>query len=296
MRGQRILLPSVFGALLVSAALVRRAPSVQAGALRVHAVSGPVSYIEGEGGNVGVLAGESSLMLIDDKLARARTPLLEAVEGLDGGPVEFLLNTHWHGDHVGNNESFGESTILSHINVRRRLAGDPTIEGGKGADTPPIALPDVTFEDSVTLHFAGEEIELVHYGKGHTDGDSVVFFKNAEVVHMGDLYFSNRFPFIDLNSGGSVEGYAAAVGAVLARIEASGKDPKVIPGHGPLATPKELAEYHAMLEEAIARVKEVAAEGWTAEEMVEHQLLGDLAETWGDPSRFLRSLAQDLAP
>jgi glyoxylase-like metal-dependent hydrolase (beta-lactamase superfamily II) len=156
-----------------------------------------------------------------------------------------VLNTHWHGDHTGGNATFGpEAPIIAQENVRKRLSSSQHVRGNDIAASPAEALPVITFQDSVTVYFNGEEIRVIHYPHGHTDGDSVIFFTKSNVVHMGDDFFAGRFPFVDLESGGSVQGMTAGVEKVLAQIPA---DAKVIPGHGALSTVNDLKAYHHML-------------------------------------------------
>jgi cyclase len=289
-------LPLAFIGLAILAAVFGRDPEPQE--FKVHAVNGTVSYLEGAGGNIGLCVGDDGLFVIDDQLARFGGDVESTIKTFSDKPVSFLLNTHWHGDHTGNNVLIAKGApIIAHSNVRRRLAADAEIEGRK--NDPPMAaagLPVLTYEQSITLHLNGEEILVLHFPNGHTDGDSIVLFTESNVVHMGDLFFSGRFPFIDLNSGGSVEGYTAAVGAILAALP---EGAKIIPGHGPLSSAKELRAFHEMLLETARRVRAALAEGKDAGAMKADGLLDDYAETWGggfiDSHKFIDTLAQDLA-
>lgn len=285
--------PFGFGLLFVAAAAT--GSRSQAPELEVHPVAGTISYIEGAGGNIGVCAGPDGLFVIDDQLVQAREQVLAAVHSVGEGPVRFLVNTHWHSDHAGNNDAFApETTILSHENVRRRLAGDATVEGRKEEDLPAAALPVLTYQQSVKLYVNGEEIEITHYPRAHTDGDSVVYFKGSNVLHMGDLLFNGRFPFIDLTSGGSVEGYLGAVTTILKRVD---PEAKIIAGHGPLASVADLREYHSMLVTTTQRVRGALAEGRTVDQMKADGLLSDYESwSWGfvDSDRFLGTLVEDL--
>ncbi len=218
-------------------------------------VAGTIHMLEGSGGNVGVSAGEDGILIVDDKCEKDEAKIRELLKGIRPGPLKFVLNTHFHGDHTGGNGAFGkEAVIIAHENVRGRL----------GADKPKEALPVVTYEDKVSVHFNGEEIELIHMPAGHTDTDSVVYFRGSNVVHMGDLFFSGRFPFIDLENGGTVEGYLANVAKVL---ETLPDDVKIIPGHGPLSTKADLQKFHAMIDECFSAVKAQVKAGKTIQDI-----------------------------
>lgn len=268
---------------------VATAWTLQEPTFEVHPVAGTVSMLVGDGGNIGLCLTDDGLIVVDDQLARQRETVVGMIASVTPEPPRFLLNTHHHGDHVGNNEPFGELRvpIVSHAAVRRRLAADSA--------TPRVALPSVTYEESLWLHLGDERVEVRHFGPGHTDGDSVAFFHTSKVVHMGDLFFHGRFPFIDLGSGGTPEGYAASVAAVVESIDPSWK---VIPGHGPLASYDDLRAFHAALEDCIAKVRGALEAGKTVEDMITEGLLADYEEwSWRfiSTERFLGDLAAALA-
>lgn len=262
----------------------------QQATFRVHPVAGAVSYLEGAGGNIGLCLGAQGLVVVDTQLDRFREQVLAAIAGVDGSAPRYVLNTHHHGDHVGNNEPLGERRvpIVAHENVRRRMAS-----GGNDA-SPAAALPTLTFSDRVLLHLGGEQIEMRHVGPGHTDGDSVVFFRTSKVLHMGDLFFNGSFPFIDVQSGGSPSGYAAAVEGVLGEVDEGWK---IIPGHGPLASRADLERFLAVLRDCIERVRDGLAEGSSVQEMQDSEIFGDY-EGWGSgfisAERFVADLAAGL--
>jgi glyoxylase-like metal-dependent hydrolase (beta-lactamase superfamily II) len=220
--------------------------------IKVVPVSGNIYMLEGSGGNIGVSVGEDGILIVDDQFEPLAEKIEAALKGLNPGKLKFVLNTHHHGDHTGGNAKFGakDATIIAQSNVRGRLTKD--------ANLKKEAYPVITFDQSASIHFNGEEIKLIHYGPGHTDGDSVIYFTKANVVHMGDQFFNGGFPFVDLNSGGSVEGYLKTVAAVLEKIPA---DAKIIPGHGKLATVEDLKGFHAMLVETTGLVKKAIADG-----------------------------------
>ena len=226
-----------------------------------HHVAGGIYMLEGSGGNIGVSAGEDGILIVDDQFAPLADRIKAALSDLDKGSLAFILNTHYHGDHVGGNEAFGaDAPIIAHESVRRRL-----LEPGADKEPyPKVALPVITFDESLSVHFNGEEIQVIHFPHGHTDGDSIIFFTKSNVVHMGDHLFGNRFPFVDLDAGGTVQGYTKNIKDVIERIPA---DAKIIPGHGPLCTVKDLRDTVAMLEETTAIVKAGMDAGKGLEEM-----------------------------
>jgi cyclase len=224
--------------------------------IKVIPVAGGIYMLEGAGGNIGVSAGSDGILIVDDQYAPLAEKIRAALKGLksgQSGKLKFVLNTHWHGDHTGNNATFGpEAPIIAQENVRKRLSTRQNVMGNDVPASPAEALPVITFQESVSVHFNGEEIKVIHYPNGHTDGDSVIFFTKSNVVHMGDDFFKDRFPFVDLGSGGSVQGMTAGVEKVLAQIPA---DAKVIPGHGDLSDVAGLKRFHRMLVETAAIVQ-----------------------------------------
>lgn len=215
--------------------------------IKATKVAGQVYVIEDvttefSGGNVGVSVGPDGIVLIDDKFAPLAPKLEAALRTVSDKPVRFVINTHYHGDHTDGNAVFGpKSTVIAHENTRKRMAAPP----GKEPPAPAAALPVITFEGKLSLHANGEDIRASHFPSGHTDTDVVVFFTRSNVVHMGDDFFNGIYPFIDVDGGGSVKGLIANVQKLLEQIPA---DAKIIPGHGPIATTKELRAFLAMLQ------------------------------------------------
>ncbi len=244
--------------------------------IKVVPVSGNIYMLEGSGGNIGVSAGSDGILIVDDQYAPLAEKIRAALKGINPGKLKFVLNTHYHGDHTGGNAAFGpEAPIIAQENVRKRLAQGVTVRGNQVPPSPPEALPVITFETAVSVHFNGEEIQAIHFPHGHTDGDSVIFFTKSNVVHMGDDFFAGRFPFVDLENGGSVQGLIENVAKVLARIPA---DAKVIPGHGPVSTVENLKTYHRMLMETTDAVRKGIAAGKSLEQL---QAAG-VPEEWKD--------------
>ena len=229
-------------------------------------VAGSIWMLQGAGGNIGVSAGPDGLLIVDDQFLPLADKIKAALKGISpDGKLAFVVNTHWHGDHTGGNRAFGkEAPIIAQSNVRKRLASPQDRGNGKMSEAAPKeALPVVTFEDGVTIWFNGEEIQVVHVPSGHTDGDAIVYFKGANVVHMGDQFFNGMFPFIDLSSGGDLTGYVKNVADVVAKIPA---DAKIIPGHGGLATVEDLKKFHTMLAKTTDYVRAEIAKGMTLEQ------------------------------
>ena len=241
-------------------------------------VAGTVYMLTGSGGNIGVSVGEDGIVLIDDQFAPLAPKIREALKGISGRPIKFVLNTHYHGDHTGGNEVFGrEAPVIAHTNVRKRLHQGTS---ALGRQTPPAskgALPVVTFDSSLTVHINGEDVRAVHFPSGHTDGDSVIYFTQSNVVHMGDHFFNGLFPFVDLENGGSVSGMLANVRLVLATIP---DDAKIIPGHGELGDKAALRRFAVMLEETTGVVQKALRGGQTLEQMKAAKILDPWA-TWG---------------
>ena len=241
-------------------------------------VAGNVYMLQGRGGNIGVSVGPDGALLVDDQFAPLADRIRAALAGMveDEIDLKFVLNTHWHGDHTGGNVEFGpEAPIIAHANVRKRLSTRQERALGVIEPSPPEALPVITFGDSVSIHFNGEEIRAIHLPHGHTDGDAVVYFTGSNVVHMGDDFFSGRFPFVDLSSGGSVQGLVVAVRSVLEQLP---PDVKIIPGHGPLSDRDDLRAYLEMLEESLGLVSAGIEAGKSLEEL---QAAG-MPDRWAD--------------
>jgi len=247
-----------------------------------------VHMLVGPGGNIGVSAGADGVFLIDDQYAPLTDRVLAALGGITSERVRFVLNTHWHEDHTGGNENLGGrgALIVAHDNVRVRMSVEQLLEFGgqtmRVAPSSPGALPVVTFAEDVTFHINGDEIHAFHVENAHTDGDAIVHFREADVVHMGDVYFNGGLPFIDTSSGGSIDGVVAAVDETLALI---GADTKVIPGHGPLATRVELAAYGEALRTMRRLVAELVAEGHPIDHILDFRPIEAQARALGVTDR-----------
>ncbi len=232
-------------------------------------VRGGISMLIGSGGNIGVSAGSDGLLIIDDQYAPLAAKIKAALSQLGSETPKFLLNTHFHGDHTGGNADFGvASIIIAHENVRGRL---------EAGNSPDSALPVVTFDDDVTVHFNGENITLIHMPRGHTDTDSVVMFEDSNVIHMGDHFFNGAFPFVDLASGGTVQGYISNLEKALSWID---EDTAVIPGHGALGSKADLLAFYNVVKDTSTTIRVMKSQQMSKEEAVAAGLAEEY-ESWG---------------
>ena len=246
--------------------------------IKATRVKGNIYMLNGTGGNVGVSLGEDGVLIVDDKFAPLADKIRAALKSVGGGDLKFILNTHWHGDHTGGNVVFGpEAPIIAHANVRKRLTGELTAAGRNGQPAPKDAWPVITFDESLSVHFNGEEIRAMHLPRGHTDGDSVIFFTTSNVIHMGDDFFARRFPYVDLSSGGDVEGLKNNIASVISKLPA---DVTIIPGHGPISKLEDLKTYHRMLVETTDRVRAAMRAGKSPDQ-IKAEGPGDEWKDWG---------------
>lgn len=247
-------------------------------AIKVQKVGGTVYMLQGFGGNIGVSVGEDGIVIVDDEYAALAPKIIAALNGITDKPIRFIINTHYHGDHTGGNEVFARSgTIIAQENVRKRLQSGTKFGTRETPPAPAIALPVITFNDRATVHVNGEDIRAVHFPHGHTDGDSVIYFTQSNVVHMGDDFFNGRFPFIDTANGGSVKGMLANVDKVLASLP---DDVKVIPGHGELSDKAGLRRFAEMLRGTSGAVENAIKAGRSLDQMKAGKILGQWDE-WG---------------
>ncbi|MDQ3711315.1 MAG: MBL fold metallo-hydrolase [Acidobacteriota bacterium] len=247
--------------------------------VKTQKITDRVYMLQGRGGNVGASVGADGILIVDDDYAQVSPKIAEALKTLGSEKPRFIFNTHWHGDHSEGNKFFGkDSLILAHTNVRKRLSVESIVLGNKTEPYPKFALPVLTYDQSMSVHFNDEEIRAVHYPNGHTDGDSVIFFTKANVVHLGDDFFAGRFPFVDLDSDGSVQGLTKNIGDILAKLPA---DVKIIPGHGVLSTREDLKAYHQTLVETTDIVQKGMMSGKSLEGLKKDGLPAKY-KSWGE--------------
>ncbi len=246
-------------------------------------VAGNVYVITGRGGNIGLSIGEDGAFLIDDQFGVLSARILETVSQLTPDPVRFVVNTHWHGDHTGGNQNMAEAgaIIVAHENVRRAMSTEHFMAAFNRtvAASPDAALPVVTFTGSMTFHFNGDEIRVQHVAPAHTDGDAIVIFRDANVIHMGDTYFNGMYPFIDVSTGGSIAGMIAAADTAL---DLANDKTQFIPGHGPVSGVAELRAGRAMLQAVHERVGTLITQGKSRDEVIAAAPTRDFDEKWGN--------------
>lgn len=253
----------------------------------------------GRNGNIGVWNGADGIVVIDDSLAPLAPRVVEAIRRIAEGPIRFVINTHWHPDHTGGNELLGKSggVVVAHENVRTRLSEEQFIElvNMRVPPAPAGALPVVTFDDSITFYLNGDRLDVVHVSDAHTDGDAVLWWQAANVVHTGDVYVNGSYPFIDLDSGGSLAGLVAAIEAILARVNDA---TVVIPGHGPVSNRRELSDYRDMIVTVGRRVREGVESGRNLEEVLASRPTAEFDARYGQgfmtPTRLVGILYRDL--
>jgi cyclase len=251
--------------------------------VRAELLRGGVYVLTGSGGNIGLSVGPDAAFLVDDQYAPLTPKIIAAVAGVTSRPIKFVLNTHWHPDHTGGNENLGKegALIVAHNNVRKRMSTDQFIQGlnRQAPASPPGALPVVSFTDSVTFHINGDDLVAFHVPAAHTDGDVIVHFTRADVIHMGDLFFANgSYPFVDLSSGGNVNGFVTAADRALA---ACSPLTIVIPGHGGVTDCNALRSWRNMIATVRDRVRTETQRGRTLEQLKAAGLTKDFDATWG---------------
>jgi len=240
--------------------------------IKTHRVTGNVYYLEGQGGNVGLLIGDDGVLMIDDQFAPLSEKLLAAIRALSDKPIKLLVNTHVHGDHTGGNENFGKLgiDIVAHDNVRVRLARGVN----NAAPSPAVALPVVTYGDTMSVHLNGDAVTIGKLPPAHTDGDSYIRFATADVIHAGDVFRTTGYPGVDSNNGGTVKG---TIEALQALVDMAGPNTKIVPGHGVVSTRADVAAFRANTIEAQRRITELIKQGMTVEQVVAANPTADLA-------------------
>ncbi|MBH97518.1 MAG: MBL fold metallo-hydrolase [Rhodospirillaceae bacterium] len=252
--------------------------------LTIHHVAGGVYYLEGSGGNIGLSVGEDGIVMIDDQFAPLTDRIVARIAELDDGEIRFVINTHRHGDHMGGNENLANMgiTILANDRVRVRLLADML---------PDAALPILTYSDTATVHLNGEEVHVFTVPPAHTDGDSFVHFRASDVLHLGDVFRTNNFPYIDLSNGGTLQG---TLDALAIAIGMSGPNTLIIPGHGAVSAREDVIDFRDMALVVAQRVEALVREGATFQEVLAAETTAEYEDKWGDPERFLRGVYAEV--
>jgi len=262
-------------------------------------LSDTIYMIKGSGGNVGISTGEDGLFIIDDQVKPVTAQLLQAIRKVSNKPIRFVLNTHYHADHTGGNESIGSAgaVIIAHDNIRKRMTTEQ-VSSFMQSTTPPYAedaLPLITFNDRLSLHLNGETATTYYVANGHTDGDSIIHFPVSNVIHMGDMYFNTLYPYIDLDAGGSIQGMVAAADLALSMADES---TRIIPGHGPLAITEDLKNYRDYLVKASANVQELIDQNMDLQQIIAAEPTKEwdeaLGKTWITPAQFVTFIYNSL--
>jgi cyclase len=286
-------------ALLLSTSAFAQQQDFSAVRIETQQLANGLFMLIGEGGNIGLSTGPDGSVLVDTQYAPLNAKIVAAVRGAGGGDVKYVINTHWHGDHTGGNEPLGKAgaLIVAHDNVLARLSTEQFMAAfNQRVEPAPIAArPVVTFPTSTTFHLNGNVVEVVHVENAHTDGDSIVHFRNANVIHTGDTYMKDIYPFIDVGSGGSIDGFIASSEAVLARSDAN---TKIIPGHGALANKADMQRFHDMLVKVRGNIKTLLDQRKSEDEVVAAKPTAEFDAAWGqgfmNPENFTRFAYQSL--
>jgi cyclase len=286
---------------VVAAPAAQAQPSIAQVVITPEKLADGLWMLTGAGGNLLVCTGPDGVLLVDTQYGPLAAKIRTVVDSLSGGhPLRFVLNTHYHGDHVGGDSAMAAAgaTIVAHANVRRRMSVDRFNEtsGTTTKAAPAAALPTLTFSDSLTFHWKGHEVRVFHLPPGHTDGDAVAWVPAANVLHTGDLLFNGTYPVIDVSAGGSIGGMIRSIDLLLPLV---GPATMVVPGHGPLADRAALLRFRGMLVTVRDRVTKLVKEGRTLEQVTAEKPLADLDSAWGTgfmkPDRFLRVVYADLS-
>ena len=251
-----------------------------------HDVQGQFHYLEGSGGNIGLLIGDDGVLMIDDQFAPLSEKIVTAIRSMTDGPIRFLINTHIHGDHNGGNENFAGMgiPILAHDGVRDRMITTMP-------DRPASAWPILTYGDGISLHFNGETVDVIKVPPAHTDGDSIIHFVGSDVIHTGDVFRTTGYPGVDAANGGTVQGTIDALNVV---IDLAGPNTKILPGHGTVSSRDDVIEFRDMVIEVRRRLSDLLDQGMTPEQIIAANPTADLDERWGSFDRFLPGFLEAL--
>jgi glyoxylase-like metal-dependent hydrolase (beta-lactamase superfamily II) len=248
--------------------------------IQVKKLTDQIYSLKGQGGNIGIFIGDDGVFMIDDQFAPLTPKILVAIKGITNKSVKYLVNTHWHQDHTGGNGNMQKqgALIVSHDNVRKRMSVDQVIRGRTRKASSKEALPVVTFTQDMMLHINNDDILISHIHNAHTDGDALVYFTNNNVLHVGDSYFQGKFPYIDLSSGGSINGYVEGLKKIILLCD---NNTKIIPGHGEISNKKEVKVYLKMLTEIRTTIQKEIDKGQTLEQVTKNNKITEKYKSFG---------------
>jgi cyclase len=289
---QRTIAATVLSLLVPAAGLAQDFSQIE---ITTTPVRGSIYMLQGSGGNIGVSIGDDGTFIVDDQFAPLTEKIQAAIGALTPNPVQFVVNSHWHYDHTDGNENFGRAgaLIVAHDNSRKRMETDQVVSLSNRPQPAysAVGLPKITFHDSMRFFYNGDLIDVVHYGPGHTDGDAVIYFRDTNVVHTGDVFVRYGLPFIDNPNGGSIDGTIDATGAIAGMID---DDTIIIPGHGQLSSRDDLLAYRDMLVTIRDRMRSQMAEGRSVDEIVASNPAHGYAEPGEGTERWIRAAYDDL--
>jgi len=258
-------------------------------------VAGSIYLLQGSGGNIAVSVGDDGTFMVDDQFAPLTAKITGAIANLTPDPVRFVLNTHWHYDHTDGNENFGRAgaLIISHENSRRRMETDQVVSLSNRPQPAysAIGLPKITFDESMRFYYNGELIDVVHLGPAHTDGDAVVYFRDSNVIHTGDVFVRYGLPFVDGPNGGSLDGTIESAWTIAGLID---DETIIIPGHGQLSSRADLLSYREMLVTIRGRIRSQIDQGRTVDQIVASNPARGFAEPGPGTERWVRAAWEDL--
>jgi cyclase len=258
---------------------------------RVSHIAGSIYMLEGQGGNIGISIGDDGVIMIDDQFAPLTDRIVAAIADVTDEEIRFLINTHLHGDHVGGNENLGNRGVLIFANDRVRMRMSMAKNDNGGSTYSHVALPVVTFSETTTLHLNGEAVHVFSVPPAHTDGDAFIHFRGSDVLHLGDVFRTNNFPYMDLSNGGGLAGTLEALGIAIGM---AGPNTAIIPGHGGVSRREDVVEFRDMILVVMDRVSSLIDEGRSFAEVIAADTTAEYEAKWGDPERFLRGLYPEL--
>lgn len=257
--------------------------------IKLTKLTSTVYMMEGRGGNIGLCIGGDGTFIIDDQYAPLSDKIIAAIGTVTGKPVQFVINTHFHGDHSGGNTNFGGkgAIMVSHENARKRLEADSFFKA-QAMNNPgisPVGLPKITFTQSMMFHYNAETVKIFHVVDAHTDGDAIIWFKESNVLHMGDVFVRYGLPYIDMPSGGNINGMIETINYVLKEID---DKTVIIPGHGQLSNKKDLIAYNTMLTTVRERVKKLMDEGKSYDDIIKAHPISDMEKSESTANNFIK--------